>query len=33
LNNFLRQYQNDGRYDRAYAKWIQSNDWQEDVEK
>lgn len=31
LNNFLRQYKNDGRYDRAYAKWIQSNEWQKDV--
>jgi polar amino acid transport system substrate-binding protein len=27
LNNFLRQYKNDGRYEKAYAKWIQSNDW------
>ena len=24
LNNFLRQLQNDGRYERIYDKWIRS---------
>ncbi|MBU8850266.1 MAG: transporter substrate-binding domain-containing protein, partial [Desulfobacterales bacterium] len=33
LNNFLRQYKNDGRYERAYAKWIQSDKWQADLKK
>ena len=33
LNNFLRQYKNDGRYDKAYAKWIQSDEWQKDLQK
>ncbi len=33
LNNFLRQYKNDGRYDKAYAKWIKSNEWQKDLQK
>ncbi|MCG8566608.1 MAG: transporter substrate-binding domain-containing protein [Desulfobacterales bacterium] len=27
LNNFIRQYKNDGRWQRAYDKWIKSNDW------
>jgi len=33
LNNFLRQYKNDGRWEKAYAKWIQSNEWQKDLAK
>jgi polar amino acid transport system substrate-binding protein len=32
LNNFLRQYKNDGRYDKAYAKWIKSDEWQKDLQ-
>ena len=32
LNNFLRQMQNDGRYERIYNKWIASTDWQKDVQ-
>ncbi|MBU0971078.1 MAG: transporter substrate-binding domain-containing protein [Proteobacteria bacterium] len=31
LNNFLRQYKNDGRYDKAYEKWIKSDEWQKDL--
>lgn len=31
LNNFLRQYKNDGRWEKAYAKWIQSDEWQKDL--
>ncbi len=31
LNNFLRQLQNDGRYDRIYNKWIKSVDWYQNV--
>jgi len=31
LNNFLRQIRNDGRYDRIYAKWIESTDWMDDL--
>lgn len=31
LNNFLRQYKNDGRWEKAYAKWIQSDKWQKDI--
>ena len=33
LNNFLAQYKNDGRYDKAYAKWIQSDEWMKDLQK
>ena len=32
LNNFLRQYKNDGRYDKAYEKWIKSDEWQKDLQ-
>ena len=32
LNNFLRQYKNDGRYDKAYDKWIRSDKWQKDLQ-
>jgi polar amino acid transport system substrate-binding protein len=32
LNNFLRQYKNDGRYDKAYDKWIKSDAWQKDLQ-
>jgi polar amino acid transport system substrate-binding protein len=32
LNNFLRQMQNDGRYEKIYNKWIASTDWQKDVQ-
>ncbi|MGE0084527.1 MAG: transporter substrate-binding domain-containing protein [Desulfococcaceae bacterium] len=31
LNNFLKQIQNDGRYDRIYDKWIRSTDWYQNV--
>jgi polar amino acid transport system substrate-binding protein len=31
LNNFLRQYKNDGRYERTYNKWILSVDWYKNV--
>jgi len=31
LNNFLRQIQNDGRYDHIYDKWIKSTDWYQNV--
>jgi polar amino acid transport system substrate-binding protein len=31
LNNFLRQFKNDGRYDQIYNKWIKSVDWYQDV--
>lgn len=27
LNNFLRQFRADGRYDRLYDKWIKSTEW------
>ncbi len=33
LNNFLRQYRHDGRYEEAYAKWIKSNEWQKDLKQ
>ena len=32
LNNFLRQMQNDGRYETIYNKWIKSTDWIKQVE-
>lgn len=32
LNGFIRQYKNDGRYERAYTKWIASTDWQDDIQ-
>jgi len=31
LNNFLRQYKNDGRYENTYNKWILSVDWYKNV--
>ncbi|HDI59262.1 MAG TPA: transporter substrate-binding domain-containing protein [Desulfobacteraceae bacterium] len=31
LNNFLRQYKNDGRYEVLYNKWIKSTDWYANV--
>ncbi|MBA3009369.1 MAG: transporter substrate-binding domain-containing protein [Proteobacteria bacterium] len=31
LNNFLRQYKNDGRYEKSYEKWIKSDEWQKDL--
>ncbi len=31
LNNFLKQIQNDGRYERIYDKWIRSTDWYQNV--
>ncbi|MDD9301995.1 MAG: transporter substrate-binding domain-containing protein [Desulfobacter sp.] len=31
LNNFIRQYKNDGRWQKAYDKWIKSNDWQKEL--
>jgi polar amino acid transport system substrate-binding protein len=31
LNNFLRQYKNDGRYEITYQKWILSTDWYKNV--
>lgn len=31
LNNFLNLYKNDGRYERAYNKWIASNDWYSNI--
>ncbi|MBA4366505.1 MAG: amino acid ABC transporter substrate-binding protein [Desulfobacterium sp.] len=31
LNNFLRQYKNDGRYENTYNKWILSTDWYRNV--
>jgi polar amino acid transport system substrate-binding protein len=33
LNNFLRQYKYDGRYERSYNKWFKSSDWQDDLKK
>lgn len=32
LNNFIRQYKNDGRWQKSYDKWIKSNDWQKDLQ-
>jgi len=32
LNNFLRQFKNDGRYDSLYDKWIKGTDWLKEVE-
>lgn len=32
LNNFLRQVQNDGRYQVMYDKWIKSTSWAKDVQ-
>ncbi|WP_022665477.1 transporter substrate-binding domain-containing protein [Desulfospira joergensenii] len=31
LNNFIRQYKNDGRWQRSYDKWIKSNEWTKDM--
>ncbi|WP_027359415.1 transporter substrate-binding domain-containing protein [Desulforegula conservatrix] len=31
LNNFLRQIQNDGTYERINNKWIKSTDWYKDI--
>ncbi|MEH0019443.1 MAG: transporter substrate-binding domain-containing protein [Desulfobacter sp.] len=31
LNNFIRQYKNDGRWQKSYDKWIKSNKWQKDL--
>jgi len=31
LNNFLRQFRNDGRYEKLYNKWILSVDWYQNV--
>ena len=31
LNNFLKQVQNDGRYERMYNKWIKTTDWYQNV--
>lgn len=28
INNFLFQFKNDGRYERIYFKWLQSNKWE-----
>ncbi len=33
LNNFIRQYKNDGRWQKSYDKWIKSNDWQKELAK
>lgn len=33
INGFIRQYKNDGRYERAYNKWIAGTDWQKDMKK
>ncbi len=33
LNNFLRQYKNDGRYERSYNKWFKTSDWQDNIKK
>lgn len=32
LNNFLRQIENDGRYDKIYNKWIRSTSWMKNVQ-
>ncbi len=32
LNNFLRQYKHDGRYEKAYDKWIKSDEWQKELQ-
>jgi polar amino acid transport system substrate-binding protein len=32
LNNFIRQYKNDGRWQQSYDKWIKSNEWQKDLQ-
>ena len=31
LNNFIRQYKNDGRWQKSYDKWIKSNEWAKDL--
>lgn len=31
LNNFLKQIQNDGTYERINNKWIKSTDWYKDI--
>jgi polar amino acid transport system substrate-binding protein len=31
LNNFLRQYKNDGRYEKTYNKWILSTAWYKNI--
>ena len=31
LNNFIRQYKNDGRWQKSYDKWIKSNKWTKDL--
>ena len=31
LNNFLFQAKNDGTYDKIYAKWFESAEWQKEV--
>ncbi len=31
LNNFIRQYKNDGRWQKSYDKWIKSDEWQKDL--
>jgi len=33
LNGFIRQYKNDGRWQRAYDKWLANTDWQKEVKK
>jgi polar amino acid transport system substrate-binding protein len=32
LNNFVRQYKNDGRWQQSYDKWIKSDEWQKDLQ-
>ncbi len=33
LNNFLRQYKNDGRWEKSYEKWIKSDEWQKELKQ
>ena len=32
LNNFIRQYKNDGRWQKSYDKWIKTADWKKDLQ-
>jgi polar amino acid transport system substrate-binding protein len=32
LNNFIRQYKNDGRWQRSYDKWFNSDEWITDLQ-
>lgn len=32
LNHFIRQYKNDGRYERSYNKWFRSSAWMKEIQ-